>query len=46
MEITVNWQTIPIDRIEMNIRHSMEGYFPLISPGSTMFGYTVSYFIT
>jgi hypothetical protein len=46
MEITLNWQTIPMDRIELDIRHSMEGYFPLITPDSTTFGYTVSYFIT
>jgi len=46
MEITLNWQTIPMDRIELDIRYSMEGYFPLVTPGSTTFGYTVSYFIT
>ena len=46
MEITFNRQTISMDRIELDIRYSMEGYFPLVTPGSTTFGYTVSYFIT
>ena len=46
MEITFNWQNIPMDRTELDIRYTIKGYFPLVTPGSTTFGCMVSYFIT